>query len=88
MAAKTDSARRRSSTLAALTRHRGPDAPDVLKLRAELRVARLEEHIRKVVEAAPPLSDEQRSKLASLLSQPPTVGGVGSIPGLPDGPDS
>lgn len=33
----------------------------------DLRAAMLEEHIQKVVAAAPPLTDEQRSRLAGLL---------------------
>jgi hypothetical protein len=51
--------------LAATVRH-NPDA-DVSEIRRDLRAARLEDAIRKAVDAAPPLSPEQRAKLAGLL---------------------
>jgi len=51
--------------LAAHKRHH-PDADDS-DLRRNLRAARLEDYIRKTVEAAPPLTDEQRWRLAALL---------------------
>jgi len=38
----------------------------------ELRAAKLESHIRKLVDAAPPLSIEQRTRLAALLLPPTT----------------
>jgi hypothetical protein len=41
---------------------------DVTELRRQLKAERLEEHIRKVVAAAPPLTAEQRDRLALLLS--------------------
>lgn len=59
------------SKLAAEVR-RNPDA-DVTELRRQLKAERLEEHIRRVVDDAPPLSDEQRARLAQLLR--PTAGG-------------
>ncbi|TGA89424.1 hypothetical protein [Streptomyces sp. MZ04] len=43
-----------------------PDA-DVTEERRELKAALLEAHIKKVVDSLPPLSDEQRAKLALLL---------------------
>lgn len=54
--------------VAALSRSRCTDDPDLLNARRELAAARLEGHIRKAVEDAPSLSVEQRSRLAHLLS--------------------
>jgi hypothetical protein len=45
---------------------RDPDA-DVTELRRQLKAERLEEHIRKIVDSAPPLTDERRARLAGLL---------------------
>ena len=49
--------------IGALSRHRGPDDPEVIDLRVEL----AQEHIRAVIDALPPLTDEHRRKLAALL---------------------
>ncbi len=50
---------------------RRPNDPDVRarvdELRAEYRALALEDHIREVVDAAPPLSQRQREALAVLL---------------------
>ena len=51
---------------AGLTRQ-GGDTADVDRA---LRAAKLEDHIRRVVDAAPPLTAEQRSALAALLVPP------------------
>lgn len=61
--------RRLQSRAAAAIRHDLPDAPD---LRRDLAARRLEDYIRAVVEAAPPLSDEQVRRLSVLLN--PVVG--------------
>lgn len=53
--------------VAALSRSRTADDPDLVQARERLRVARFEEHVRKLVESAPPLSDGQRSRLAVLI---------------------
>lgn len=50
-------------------KRRDPDA-DVTELRAQLKAERLEEYIRRTVDAAPPLTPEQRDKLALLLRGP------------------
>ena len=58
--------------LASLSRSRTPDDPDLIAARRNLRAARLEDYIRRTVAAAPPLSDEQRDRLAVLLrGEPP-----------------
>jgi len=53
--------------VASLSRSRTPDDPDLIAARRNLRAARLEDYIRRTVEAAPPLTAEQRDRLAILL---------------------
>lgn len=53
------------STIAHTIR-KDPNA-DVTELRRQLKAERLAEYIEKVVDAAPPLTTEQRDKLALLL---------------------
>lgn len=53
--------------VASLSRSRRPDDPDLLEARRALRAARLEDHVAKVLDEAPPLTPEQRSRIASLL---------------------
>lgn len=53
--------------VASLSRSRTPDDPDLVQARERLRVARLEEHIRKLVDNAPPLDEAARARLAVLL---------------------
>jgi hypothetical protein len=56
---------RERARLAAHHRHH-PDADDTA-LRRDLAAARLEHHIATLVEQAPPLTETQRAKLATLL---------------------
>lgn len=51
----------------ALRRYRADDDPDVVDAKRDLRAARLEAHIRDVVDTAPPLTPDQRDRLALLL---------------------
>lgn len=53
--------------VASLTRSRTPDDPDLLDARRNLRAAKLEDYIRRTVDAAPPLTPGQRDQLAALL---------------------
>ena len=53
--------------IAALTRSRTPDDPELVEARRNLRAERLELYIKKVVDAAPPLDDATRDRLALLL---------------------
>jgi hypothetical protein len=53
--------------LASLTRSRTPDDPELVSARQNLRAARAEDYIRALVDGAPPLSIEQRDRLALLL---------------------
>jgi len=54
-----------SSKIAAIERHH-PNA-DTDQLRRDMRAAKLAEHIRRVVDVAPPLTDDQRARLTALL---------------------
>ena len=51
----------------ALSRSRSANDPELLQARRELREAMLAEHIAKAVAEAPPLTHEQRDRLATLL---------------------
>lgn len=72
MAARTPARRSTASTIAAIERHNGTEDPRLPDLRRDLRAAELEDHIKQLVDAAPPLTAEQRLRLAGLL--------VGSTP--------
>lgn len=61
--------------VASLTRSRDADDPELLDARRNLRAARLEEYIRRTVDDAPPLTTEQRERLALLLRP---AGGAGA----------
>lgn len=54
--------------VASLTRSRTSDDPELVDARRNLRAARLEDYILKTVDAAPPLTAEQRDRLALLLN--------------------
>lgn len=53
--------------VAGLSRSRPADDPDLLDARRDLRATRLAEHIARVVDEAPPLTPEQRDRLAVIL---------------------
>ncbi len=53
--------------VAALARHRPADDVELTSARAELRTVVAEDYIRKLVASAPPLTSEQRDRLAVLL---------------------
>ena len=67
MPARDPLVRAASTRLAALARHRPADDSDVVEAGRDLRAARLEEHIRQVVDQMPPLSPDQRARLIILL---------------------
>ncbi len=56
--------------LAALTRHRNPDDPALSDARRDFAAERLAEVVRRVVDAAPPLTAQQRDTIATLLRAP------------------
>jgi len=53
--------------VASLSRSRTPTDPDLIAAKRDLRAERLAEHIARVVADAPPLTAEQRDRLALLL---------------------
>lgn len=53
--------------VASLSRSRSADDPDLLDARRNLKTERLAEAITRTVDAAPPLTPEQRERLAVLL---------------------
>jgi hypothetical protein len=56
--------------------HAAPET--ITEARRDLDAANLEQHIRRVVDAAPPLTPEQASRLRSLLPAPASVNGQGA----------
>ncbi len=48
-------------------RHHGEDSPQAVEAGRDLRAVMLEEHVRRVVAVAPPLTAEQKTRLAALL---------------------
>ncbi len=47
--------------------NRSADDPAIVEARRNLKALRLEDHIKKVLADAPPLTDEQRNSIAALL---------------------
>lgn len=66
MALSPDAAHHRGK-IAALSRSRTSDDPELIEARRALRAEVLAEHVRAVVAQAPPLTDEQRERIAALL---------------------
>lgn len=64
----TPEQRRICGKLAARERHYPEDRETADALRRDLRASRAEDYVRELVDAAPPLSPEQRARLAALLS--------------------
>ncbi len=53
--------------VARLTQVREPDDAELAAARLDLRLVRAEDTIRKIVDAAPPLTADQKRRLAALL---------------------
>lgn len=53
--------------VASLSRSRTPDDPELVAARRDLRATRAESYIRELVASAPPLTPDQRRRLAVLL---------------------
>jgi hypothetical protein len=62
----TSDERRQRARVAAWRRHH-PNGPTTEQLARDFKADRLAEHIRRVVDAAPPLTAEQRDRLSALL---------------------
>jgi hypothetical protein len=60
-------ARRAQSRVAALKRHHPDDTAALASARQEFAYAVAEARVREIVDAAPPLTEEQRRRLARLL---------------------
>ncbi len=56
--------------LAGLVAHRDPADPAVTEARRDLKYAVAEDRIRETIDSWPPLTPEQRDKLAALLTDP------------------
>jgi hypothetical protein len=54
--------------VAALSRSRGADDPDLVAARRNLAAERLAHYIERTVSTAPPLSAEQRRRLSAILN--------------------
>ena len=62
--------------LNALRRYRPADDPVVVDAQRDLRAARLEDYIARTLATAPPLTPDQRQRLAQLLTPPAAAGGA------------
>lgn len=56
------------SRLAAEVRRNGPDSPRLDELRRELKAARAEDYVRRLVDGWPPLTPRQLAGLSSVLA--------------------
>lgn len=65
--ALSPAAARERGKIAALSRSRQSDDPELIEARRNLRALRLEEYVTRIVAEAPPLTDEQRERIAALL---------------------
>jgi hypothetical protein len=63
----TPEQRTQRARVAALSRSRTPDDPDLVDARQQLSIAKLADHIQAVVDAAPPLTEDQKARLRALL---------------------
>lgn len=55
------------ATVASLSRTRKANDPELVEARRNLKAAKLEEYVARIVATAPPLTDEQAARIASLL---------------------
>ena len=58
----------RRARVAALARSRSADDPEFIDARRSLAAANIEAYVEKIVASAPPLTDDQKSRIAALLS--------------------
>jgi len=63
----TSSVYHHRARVAALSRDRSPDDPELEAARRDLRAARIEEHLAHAVQSWPPLTPEQLDTLTGLL---------------------
>jgi hypothetical protein len=55
------------AVIGALSRSRDPDDPDLVEAKRDLAEAKITAYVEKILAEAPPLNDEQRTRLAELL---------------------
>lgn len=67
MAALSAQQRHHRARIAALSRDRHPDDPDLVGARRDKAVADLDAYVRRTLESAPPLTDDQVERIAGLL---------------------
>lgn len=67
MAPASAESRSKRARLAHRTRQYGVDSPQAQEARRDFAAARLEDYVRETVASAPPLTQEQRARIASLL---------------------
>lgn len=67
MAALSSTAAHHRARIAALSRDRKPDDPDLIAARRDLAYERLAEHIRKIVDTAPPATPDQLARIGAIL---------------------
>ena len=74
MAPLSPAAAQHRARIAALARTKPADDPELVEEKKAFWTQRIEDYVRDTLEKAPPLSDEQRSRLAELLR--PVRGGA------------
>jgi hypothetical protein len=67
MSTDTDTWTKARSRLGNAVQLHGKDSPQAAQARVDFRALKLEDHVRKVIGEAPPMSDAQRERIASLL---------------------
>lgn len=67
MAAPSPATAHHRARVGALSRDRQPNDPELMEARRSLRAECLAEHVARVIAEAPPLSDEQLTRIAALL---------------------
>lgn len=65
--AQTSAFNHHRGRVAALSRSRTADDPELVDARQNMRAERLADYIKRTVDAAPPLTNAQRDRLALLL---------------------
>lgn len=66
--AMTAEARQLRGRIAGLSRVRPTNDPELVDARRDLTAVRLQDHITETLAAAPPLTDDQRARLAGLFA--------------------
>jgi hypothetical protein len=67
VAAISSTAAHHRARIAALSRDRKPDDPELIAARRDFAYERLFDHINKVVDSAPPASPDQLARIAAVL---------------------